>query len=318
MVIKVMLKPNEHNNNNAIQNLTKCSLCKSGSVITDPESAELVCSNCGMVISDGIQEGKQESGVLLNNVQNGGGDRTGIPVSITKDDVGLSTVISRTNKDANGRAIEPSMLPTMHRLRMWDYRIQVHTSADMNIGIVFKELHSLKDKLVLPDSVAEKATYIYRKAQERGFTRGRSKSTLITAATYIACREAGIPKTLKEIAEANNTRSKAVAKAYRLIVSELNIKTPMLDPIKCIAKISNKAALNEKTKRQAIEVMNDITNKEISAGRNPMALAATILYLSCTKSGEHKTKKDIAQAAGITEVTLRNGFKNIKDKLQLT
>jgi transcription initiation factor TFIIB len=101
-----MLKPNEHNNNNATQNLTKCSLCKSGSVITDPESAELVCSNCGMVFSDGIQEGKQESGVLLNNVQNGGGDRTGIPVSITKDDVGLSTVISRTNKDVNGRAIE--------------------------------------------------------------------------------------------------------------------------------------------------------------------------------------------------------------------
>ena len=315
MVINIMLKPNEHNN--AMQNLIKCSLCKSESVITDPESAEIVCSQCGMVILDKIQEGKQESRALRSNVQKGSSVNAAMPVSMTEGDMRLSTVISRANKDASGRKIEPSMLSTMHRLRMWDYRTQVHTSADMNLGIAFKELHSIKDKLGLPDSVAEKAAYIYRKAQQRGFTRGRSISVIITAAVYIACREAGIPKTLREVAEANNIRSKAIAKAYRLIVSELNMKTPTLDPIKCIAKISNKVALNEKTKRQAIEVMNDVVKKEISAGKNPMALAATILYISCTKSGDHKTKKDIAQAAGITEVTLRNGFKNIKDKLQL-
>jgi transcription initiation factor TFIIB len=48
-----------------------------------------------------------------------------------------------------------------------------------------------------------------------------------------------------------------------------------------------------------------------------MGLAATVLYISCIKTGEHRTQKDIALAAGITDVTLRNGFKDIQDKLRL-
>jgi transcription initiation factor TFIIB len=107
-----------------------------------------------------------------------------------------------------------------------------------------------------------------------------------------------------------------VTKCYRVLISELDIKTPILDPMKCIVKVANKANLNEKTRRQAIDVMNDVTQKEISTG-NPMGLAATVLYVSCIITGEHKTQKDLAQAAGINDVTLRNGFKNLQDKLQL-
>ena len=300
-----------------MQNGAKCSLCRSESVITDPQSAELVCSQCGMVISDKIQETKQESQSVHNYERLMGVGGIGMPTSIAKPDMGLSTVISRASIDANGNEIERSMLTKVHRLRTWDYRIKIHSSLDKNLSVAFSELHLIKDKLGLPDSVAEKAAYIYRKAQERSFSRGRSISAIITAAVYIACREAGIPKTLKEVAQANNLSPKTTAKAYRLIVSELNMKTPTLDLIKCIAKISNKADLNEKTKREAIAVMNDVVKKEISAGKNPMGLAATVLYISCTKTGEHKFKKEIAQAAGITEVTIRNGFKNILNKLQI-
>ena len=295
-----------------------CPTCKSNCVITDPESWEIVCSKCGTVISDVNQEMRRGSQAFNNTTKrpkDSGG--TGMPTSLAKADMGLATVISTTNKDASGHEIEAAMLSTMHRLRVWDYRTQVHTSGDRNLGIAFKELHLLKDKLGLPESITEKSAYIYRKAQERGFVRGRSISAVITAAVYIACREAGIPKTLKEIAETNNTRNKAVKKAYRLIVSGLDIKIPTFDPIKCIAKVANKAVLNEKTKRQAIEVMNNVVKEEISAGKNPMGLAATVLYISCMKTGEHKSQRDIAKAAGITDVTLRSGFKNVCDKLQL-
>ena len=69
---------------------------------------------------------------------------------------------------------------------------------------------------------------------------------------YIACRELGIPKTLKEIAVANNIKRRTLAKSYRLLISELDIKIPIIDSTKCIIKIANKANLNEKTKRKAI------------------------------------------------------------------
>src|ERR1700758_1960735 len=145
----------------------------------------------------------------------------------------------------------------------------------------------------------------------------RSVSVILTAAIYIACREAGIPKTLKEIALANNTKRNLVAKAYRVIISELGVKLPTCDPIKCVIKVANKATIDEKTKRQAIEIMEDVTKKEISAGKDPMALAATVLYMSCIRTGENVTQRDIAEAAGITDVTLRNRFKDLMDKLEL-
>jgi transcription initiation factor TFIIB len=290
---------------NIVRQKSACSLCKSESLITDTESGEVICSKCGMVISDNPAEGIKERA------------RTGMPTSLAFSDMGLSTVIGKTDRDASGYKIEQSVLSTMDRLRTWDFRTQVHTSADRNFRLAFTELDTLKDKLGLPDSIIEKTAYIYRKAQQRNLARGRSVSVLLTAAVYIACREAGIPKTLKEIALANNTKRKLVAKACRVLISELAVKLPRCDPIKCVVKVANKATIDEKTKRQAIEIMEDVTKREISAGKDPMGLAATVLYISCIKTGDHKTQRDIAQAAGITEVTLRNRFKDLMDKLEL-
>ena len=136
------------------------------------------------------------------------------------------------------------------------------------------------------------------------------------AALYIACRELGIPKTLKEIAGANNIKRKALAKSYRLLISELNIKIPIVDPTKCIVKVANKVNLNEKTKRNAVDIIYQLNKKGISAGKDPMGVAATVLYLACLNTGEKRTQTDIAQAAGITVVTLRNRYRDTK-KLEL-
>src|SRR5215831_10720676 len=299
-----------------VRQTSACSLCKSESLVTDTESGEVICSKCGMVISERTQDTRPESRKFPNTTElSKNRARTGMPNSLTSADMGLSTVIGKSDRDASGNKIEPSVLSTMHRLRTWDFRTQVHTSADRNFRLA--ELDTLKDKLGLPDSIIEKTAYICRKAQRRNLARGRSVSVILTAAVYIACREAGIPKTLKEIAVANNTKHKLVAKAYRVLVSELGVKLPTCDPMKCVVKVANKATIDEKTKRQAIEIMEDVTNREISAGKNPMGLAATVVYISCIKTGENITQRDIAQAAGITDVTLRNRFKDLTDKLQL-
>ena len=125
-----------------------------------------------------------------------------------------------------------------------------------------------------------------------------------------ACRDLGVPQTLNEVAQAGSVSGKGLSKYYRLLRYELDITIPALDPMKCIAKIANKVSLNETTKRKAMAIMNQITEKKISAGKNPIGLAATVLYISCFKTGENKTQSDIAKAAGITGVTLRNRFRS--------
>jgi transcription initiation factor TFIIB len=300
---------------------TICPVCKSDLlIITDPESGEDICKKCGMIVSDKVQDINRPEWhntfdiVEINNRRS----RTGIPTSLARYDMGLSTIIGRTDRDASGRKIDAAMHATMQRLRTWDSRAHIRTSSDIGLIQAFNELDILKDKLALPDAVVEKSAYIYRKAKSNGLTRGRTISGLIAASVYAACREMSTPRTLKDIAAAANINRKHLAKVYRLLLIELDIKVPLVDEIKCIAKVANKANLSEKTKRQAIRIMDEVTENEISAGKNPMGFAATILYLSCLRTGENKTQTDIAQAAGVTEVTLRNRFKELKSKLELS
>ena len=300
--------------------ITACSICKrSDRIITDPESGELICSNCGMIISDKIQyiNGPDRHSFSPEQMSHNR-SRTGFHASLDIHDRGLYTIIGRANKDAAGHKLDAITSSNMARLRMWNTRTQHHSSTDRNLVLAFNDLGILRDKLCLSNTAVEKTGYIYRKALARGLVRGRSIAALLTASIYLACREMGIPWTIKDIAEASNIKQKHLAKVYRILVSEFGYKVPLSDPMKCIAKVANKANLTENTKRQAIRIMNQVREKQIlSAGKDPMGLAATVLYVSCLKNGEDKTQNQMAQAAGVTEVTIRNRLKDIRDKLNL-
>jgi transcription initiation factor TFIIB len=200
----------------------------------------------------------------------------------------------------------------MQRLRMWDLRAHSHSPADRNLIKAFNELNILKDKLALPNSVVEKAAYIYRKIYERGLVRGRTISGIMAAAVYIACREIGTPYTLRDIAKVGNLKRKDIARNYRKMTSELDLKFPNIDPIKCISRVANKANLTENTKRQAISILKEVSRRQIFAGKDPIGLAASVPYVSCLKTGEDKTQTHIAEASGITDVTLRIRYKELK------
>jgi transcription initiation factor TFIIB len=297
-----------------------CSICKSNQIITDTESGELICSKCGQVISDKVQQAGPEWRNFAQSSSNESNDsrsRVGMSTSLARHDMGLSTIIGRTDRDASGQKIDAVMRTTMDRLRTWDYRTQIRSATDRNLRNAFFQLDVLKDKLGLSDSIVEKVAYIYRKAQERQLVRGRTISGVLAAAIYIACREMGISRTLKDIATYSNIKLKEVAKSYRLLCLELDLKIPIVDPIKYIAKVANKANLSEKTKRQAAEIMDNVTKKELSVGKNPMGLAASVLYISSMKTGENITQSDLSNAAGVTEVTLRNRYKDLMNRLEL-
>jgi len=306
-----------------MQTLIVCSICGKGkgkTVIIDPESGEIICSNCGMVISDKVQDMSRPEWRVFSAEEVNDRCRTGAPTSLARHDRGLYTIIGRTDKDGAGHKLGASTYSTIKRLRVWDFRTQSRTATAINLMHAFNELDVLSDKLALPDAAVEKTAYIYRKAQRRGLVRGRSINALLAASAYIACREIGIPRSLRDIASASNIKRKHLAKAYRLLLIELDLKVPLVDQMKCIAKVANIANLSEKTKRQAISIMNEVRKDEIllSAGKNPMGFAATILYVSSINIGENITQNDIAQAAGVTEVTLRNRLKDLKSKLKLS
>ena len=196
-----------------MQNSSECSICKKDqTIITDLLTGEIVCSKCGLVISDKIQDTRQEWRDFVNSEEAKDRRRTGMPTSLARHDMGLYTMIGRGLKDARGQVLDASMRSTMERLRTWDLRTQA--SANRNLRTAFNQLNILKDKLGLPDAIIEKTAYIYRKAHERGLVRGRQTAGALAAAFYLACRQDGTPRTLKEICLISNLKRKAISREY--------------------------------------------------------------------------------------------------------
>ena len=296
----VLLQPNSN-----------CLRCGKNSLLTDEVTGEQFCAKCGYVIS----EKSQESGPEWRSFQKDGGSdptRTGAPSSLTIHDMGLSTVINPLNKDASGKPLSTSMRSTIERLRTWDSRSQAHEPVDRNLRQALNELTRLKDKIALSPNVLEKAAYLYRKALEKKLVRGRSISAMIAASLYAACRDTETPRTIKDVADAANIKRKDAARCYRLLHYELELKMPVVNSIQYISKISSKLELSEKIKRYAIKVLQDAQDSKESAGKDPMGLAATALYISCIKNGASVTQRDLAEVARVTEVTIRNRYKGLK------
>lgn len=294
----------------------RCVRCGKKTMVTDGSTGERFCGGCGFVINERIEDSGPERR-SFSKEEHEDRTRTGGPSSLAIHDMGLATMIGYDNKDATGKPLSTSMKSVMIRLRTWDGRTQVHESQERNLRQAFSELGRMKDKLALSDSVVEKTAYIYRKAVEKNLTRGRSIPGLIAAALYLACRDTGTPRTLNEVARQINIKRKDISRCYRLLLKELDLKMPVLDPIKCMSRISSQAGLSEKVKRQALTILEDANRLEITAGKDPMGLAAAALYLSCAINKEGTTQKVIALAAGVTEVTIRNRCKGLRELLNI-
>ncbi len=305
-----------------ITGAVKCPSCggnEQNQFVVDSSSGETICQKCGAILEiNNINQNHEWSAFNIEEFNDKA--RTGTPSSLARHDMGLFTVIGRTDKDASGGKIDPAVRSTMQRLKTWDFRTKIHTATDRNLKQAFSELDILKAKLGLSDAIMEKTAYVYRKAHERRLVRGRTTSAILGASVYIACRAIGTPRTLRDISSISNIKRKDLARSYRLLVLKLELKIPILDPIKCIGRIANKANLSEITKRKAFDLMYKITDNELGAGKDPMGLAASVIYLSSMNnrnSNEYRTQSDLAAAAGVTEVTIRNRTQELRKKVAL-
>ena len=188
-------------------------------------------------------------------------------------------------------------------------------SMEKNLGLAMVELEKIGDKLGVSQAVKERAAYIYRKALERGLLRGRSIAGIAAASLYAAFRDTETPRTVKDIAAVCNLDKKDIARDYRILLREMDLTMPVADATKNVTRIASKVGMSEKTIRKAIEIIRMTERREISAGKAPMGLAASSLYLAGVLEGDVKTQTEIADAAGVTEVTVRNRYKNLREVL---
>jgi transcription initiation factor TFIIB len=298
------------------QHSENCPECAGKNLIHDRDTGETICGDCGLVLYEQMLD-KGPEWRAFTQEEKASRSRVGMPTSYSIHDKGLSTTISQVDRDAFGRKLPQSTRLQMWRLRKWQIRSRVHSSMDRNLSQAMSELERLSGKVSISPSLKEKAALIYRKALEKGLVRGRSINAITSAALYAACRETGTPRTLRDIADASLVDRKDVARCYRLLLQELHFAMPVADSLTYVSKIAEKNRISGRTQGAAIAILADAKRKRFAAGKDPMGLAAAALYIACLQANEKTTQKDIAEAAGVTEVTVRNRYKSLKNQLKL-
>jgi transcription initiation factor TFIIB len=291
-----------------------CPECGSTRLMRDYECAELVCMDCGYVIAAKIADRGPEWRAF-DDEQRAKRTRVGAPLTYTIHDKGLSTMIDWHDRDIYGKGLSPGQKAQVYRLRKWQRRIRVSDATERNLAFALSEITKIANNLNLPKNILETASLIYRKAVKERLIRGRSIQGVTSAAIYLACRQCGLPRTLEEIAQASNVNKKEVGRSYRFLIKELNYFIPPLKPSQYITKFSNQLTMQGKVEEIAHKILAAAKELKLTSGRGPTGIAAAASYIASVLTGERKTQREIAEIAQVTEVTIRNRYKELVERL---
>ncbi|MEM4703117.1 MAG: transcription initiation factor IIB [Candidatus Pacearchaeota archaeon] len=288
--------------------LKKCPECGSTNLIYDEQKGEIICSKCGLVIEEKIIDAGQEWRQFEEGERKG---RGGAPLSLQKFDQGLTTNVGEVS-DIYQLGSEKK-IRKFFRLKKWQERVS--TSIERNLRLAMAELRRVASFLNLPNFVKEEASRIYNLVLQRGLVRGRSMEAVVASCIYAACRSYNIPRTLDEISAACDIERKEIGRTYRFITRKLTLKITPSSPKDYISRFASILHLSPKTQNDAHRILKKAEVSELTSGRGPAGIAAAALYVAALLNDERKTQREVADVAGITEVTIRNRYKELLEEL---
>jgi len=299
---------------NKLKKEAACEECGSSNLLRDYETSELTCQACGIVVSNTeLSTGPEWR--AFDQQQRDKLPRVGAPVTWTIHDKGLSTTIGWQNRDASGRKLSPEQRARLYRLRKWHRRSKVSDSTQRNLAHALSEMSKISNKINLPRNVIETSSMIYRRAIQKQLIRGRTIQSVAVASIYMACRQCSVIRTLEDVANAANITKKEAARNYRFLLRELKSSVPQVNPQGYISKMVNKLELTGDTEKLAMAILTQASEMKLTSGRGPAGIAASCIYISSQLTNERRTQGEIAKEAQVTEVTIRNRYKELVQRL---
>lgn len=288
----------------------RCPECGSTQFYEDPTKAELICAKCGLVMEEGMIDRTQDWRAFDHD-QQARRSRTGAPLTSKRHDKGLTTEIGKGVTELFKVPIKKR--GQFFRLRKWQKRLM--TSKDRNLSFALGELERLVSFLGLPKTLHEEAAELYEKALTKGLVRGRSIESIIAAIVYALAREYKTPRTLAEISQASGISKRELGRTYRYISRKLGIRILPATAESYIPRFASMLKLKDKTEVRAIKILSEAMKKDVISGKGPCGCAAAAIYIASVLEGERKTQREIADTVGVTEVTIRNRYKEIAQAL---
>ena len=299
-----------------VEETVKCPECGGNHLSKDYSRAELVCQDCGLVIDEDLIDHGPEWRAF-DSEQREKRARTGSPMTYMIHDKGLSTMIGWKNRDSYGKSIPTRNRAQLFRLRKWQRRIRISNTTERNIASALSNIDRMASGMSLPRTVRETAAMIYRKAALKNLIRGRSVESVTAASLYAACRQCHVPRTLDEIAQIANMSRKEIGRNYRYVSRELGLKLLPTTPQDYVSRFCSELKLSGDTQGKVMEILKEAADAELTSGRGPTGIAAASIYVASILCGERRTQREVSEVAGVTEVTIRNRYKELAERLNI-
>ncbi|MGA1872061.1 MAG: TFIIB-type zinc ribbon-containing protein [Thermoplasmatota archaeon] len=292
----------------------RCPECGSSGIQIDPVRGEIVCMDCGIVISDShIDHGPEWRDSDNAHPRS----RTGPPSHKWNDGMAPTTEIGWKDRDYYGHVIPEKNRAQIYRLRKWQRRLRKYRTAQRNLLFGYSEIERLCIAKDLPVNVRELAKSIFTRASEKNMIQGRGIECMVAVSLYAACRTSNVPRTLNEIADDMTVSRKEIGRAFRKLSRELELSLSVTNPIDYISRFCSRLQLNGNNLSEAIDIVRKAEEIGYISGKDPAGVAASAIYIATLVTGQTRTQGEISEASGVTEVTIRKRYKELIAKLNI-
>ena len=314
---KTVTLPTEHNP--FYSNLSKvdinvrliCPDCRepNPNLIEDFAAGDWICGNCGVVLGDRIIDTRSEWRVFSNSEgAEEDPSRVGGPSNPLLDGNNLETMISRANA-------RPGLARNLSKL----HNEGIVKAHDRILVQAFRDIAIMCERAGLPQSIADRAKQLYKKVEDLRLQRNPQASAKlskdsepsIAASIYIACRQAGVPRTFKEICALTRVPKNVLTKYYRMIVGSLQEKMNTITTDKYLSRFCSHLALPKEIEHMSQTVATKAAHLGVCDGKSPISIAAAIIYLVTQLSGHNAALREIAHVTGVSEVTIKNAYRDL-------
>ncbi|GAD51607.1 transcription initiation factor B [Halarchaeum acidiphilum MH1-52-1] len=276
----------------------------------DDARGEVSCRECGLIVDEDVVD----RGPEWRSFNDGGDEsrsRVGAPTTNLMHDKGLSSVIGWQDKDAYGKRLSGRKRRQLARLRKWDERFRARDDQERNLKQALGEVERMTSALGLPENVGETAGVVYRRALDEDLLRGRSIESVATASVYAAARQAGVPRSLDEVATVSRVDRLRVQRAYRQVSRELGLEVPPTDPREYVERYASDLDLPGETARRARELLDGAIEANVHSGKSPTTMAGAAVYAAARLTNHSVTQAEVSEVANVARVTIRSRYKEL-------
>jgi len=182
--------------------------------------------------------------------------------------------------------------------------------------LVRDELQVLRARLSLPDGLWEDAERTAAVMVDSRVLSWKPPRLVAVSSLYACCRRQQAAVGLHDLARASGVDRNELAKGYNSIVLNSDVRPDGVDLGQYVARIAEKTNKSWEAAclAQAMVLRSSETGLE---GRNPFSIAAAALYVACLRQGERATEDELADAAGVNTISVRESIKRFRRLVDL-